>query len=97
VFARVHVLATTPEQQERGLELVRDQLLPWLRDSTGYRGLIRLADEAGEKTLVITLWADEESRRASAEAGDRLSELTAANVGARRVAVEQYEATLFDV
>jgi heme-degrading monooxygenase HmoA len=97
VFARVHVLATTPEQQDRGLELVRDQLLPWLRDSTGYRGLIRLADEAGEKTLVITLWADEASRQASAEAGDRLSELTAANVGATRVAVEQYEATLFDV
>jgi len=46
---------------------------------------------------VITLWADEESLRASSEAGDRLSELTAANVGATRLALEQYEATLFDV
>lgn len=97
MFARVHVLASTAEQQERGLELVRDQLLPWLRDSSGYRGLIRLADEAGEKTLVITLWADEESLQASDEAGDRLSELTAANVGATRLAIERYEATLFDV
>src|SRR5256885_13540275 len=97
MFARVHVLVTNPGRQERGLELVRDQLLPWLRDSTGYRGLIRLSDESGGKTLVITLWADEESRQASAEAGDRLSELTAANVGATRLAVEQYEATLFDV
>ena len=97
MFARLHVLKTTPEQSERGLELVRDQLLPWLRDSSGYRGLIRLTDEAREKTLVISLWADEESLRASAEAGDRLSELTAANVGATRLAVEQYEATLFDL
>ena len=97
MFARVHVLATAPEQQERALELVRDQLLPWLRDSTGYRGLIRLTDESGEKTLVITLWADAESLQASAEAGDQLSELTAANVNATRLAVEQYEATLFDV
>ena len=97
MFARVHVLATSPEQQDHGLELVRDQLLPWLRDSTGYRGLIRLADRAAGKTLVITLWADEESLRASSEAGDRLSELTAANVGATRLALEQYEATLFDV
>ncbi|TML02463.1 MAG: hypothetical protein E6G36_11845 [Actinobacteria bacterium] len=97
MFARVHVLATTPHQHDRGLELVRDQLLPWLRDSTGYRGLIRLADRAAGKTLVITLWADEESLQASAEAGDRLSELTAANVGATRLALEQYEATLFDV
>ena len=97
MFARVHVLQTTPEQSQRGLELVRDQLLPWLRDSTGYRGLIRLTDETREKTLVITLWADEESLQASADAGDQLSELTAANVGATRLALEQYEATLFDL
>jgi hypothetical protein len=97
VFARVHVIQSTPEQQEEGLEIVRDQLLPWLRDSSGYRGLIRLADHAGGKTLVITLWADEESLQASAEAGNRLTELTMQSVGATRLALEQYEATLFDV
>lgn len=97
VFARLHVLQTTPEQHDQGLELVQNQLLPWLRDSTGYRGLIRLADRTGGKTLVITLWADEHSLQASAAAGDRLSELTAENVGATRLALEQYEATLFDV
>jgi hypothetical protein len=97
MFARVHVLQTTPEQHDEGLELVRDQLLPWLRDSSGYRGLIRLADRAGGKTLVVTLWADQESLDASAEAGTRLGELTAENVGATMLAVEQYEATLFDV
>ena len=76
---------------------MRDQLLPWLRESTGFRGLIRLADPERGRTLAITLWADEESLNASADAGDRLSELTAENVGATRVALEQYEATLFDV
>lgn len=79
------------------MEIVRDQLLPWLRDSSGYRGLIRLADRAGGKTLVVTLWADEESLQASAEAGNRLTELTMESVGATRLALEQYEATLFDV
>jgi heme-degrading monooxygenase HmoA len=79
------------------LEIVRDQLLPWLRDSSGYRGLIRLADRAGGKTLVVTLWADEESLQASAEAGNRLTELTMESVGATRLALEQYEAMLFDV
>ncbi|CAN5231098.1 hypothetical protein BH18ACT12_BH18ACT12_19150 [soil metagenome] len=44
MFARVHTLETTPEQHDRGLEIVRDQLLPWLRDSTGFIGLVRLAD-----------------------------------------------------
>lgn len=79
------------------MEIVRDQLLPWLRDSSGYRGLIRLADRAGGKTLVVTLWADEESLQASAEAGNRLTELTMESVGATRLALEQYEATLFDL
>lgn len=97
MFARVHVLQTTPEQHDQGLEIVRDQLLPWLRDASGYRGLIRLADREGGKTLVITLWADEESLLASDEAADRFGELTADASGATRLGLERYEATLFDV
>jgi len=46
---------------------------------------------------VVTLWADEESLQASAEAGNRLTELTMESVGATRLALEQYEATLFDL
>jgi hypothetical protein len=97
VFARVHVLQTTPEQSDTGLEIVRDQLLPWLRDTSGYRGLIRLLDRENGKTLVISLWADEEALDSSTDAGERLAELTAQTTGATRLAIEKYEATLFDV
>lgn len=97
MFARLHVLQSTAEQQEAGLEIVRDQLLPWLRDSSGYRGLINLADREGGKALVITLWADEQSLEASEEAAKRLTELTAQTTGATRLALERYEATVFDV
>ena len=97
MFARLHVLESTPEQSERGQEIVRDQLLPWLRDSTGFRGLLRLSNREGTETLVITLWADEEALLASAEAGSRLSELTAETLGATRRALEEYEVTIFDV
>jgi len=97
VFARLHVLETTPEQNERGLEIVRDQLLPWLRDSSGFRGLLRLSDREGTKTVVISLWADEEALQASSEAGNRLSELTAETVGITRKSLEEYEVTLFDL
>ena len=97
MFARLHASQTTREQHDLGLEIVRDQLLPWLRDSSGFRGLIRLWNPAEEKTLVLTLWADEESARASAAAGDRLGELTAETVGTTRLALEDYEVSLFDV
>ena len=97
MFARLHVLESTPEQSERGLEIVRDQLLPWLQESTGFRGLLRLSNSEGTETLVITLWADEEALQASAEAGSRLSELTAETLGVTRRALEEYEVTIFDV
>jgi heme-degrading monooxygenase HmoA len=97
VFARLHALQTSPEQHDLGLEIVRDQLLPWLRDSSGFRGLIRLWNPDDAKTLVITLWADEESLLASAEAGDRFGELAAETVGTTRLALEDYEVSLFDV
>ena len=97
MFARLHLLESTPEQSERGLEIVRDQLLPWLRDSTGFRGLLRLSNREGTETLVITLWADEEALLASAEAASRLSELTAETLGVTRRALEEYEVTIFDV
>jgi hypothetical protein len=93
----MHVLETTPEQQDLGLEIVRDQLLPWLRDSSGFRGLIRMASRVESKTLVITLWVDEESLQASARAGNKLGELTAETTGVTRLALEDYEVTLFDV
>ena len=44
-----------------------------------------------------SLWADEDALRASEEAGNRLSELTAETVGVTRKALEEYEVTLFDV
>ena len=97
MLARLHAIQTTQEQHDLGLEIIRGQLLPWLRDSTGFRGLIRLWNPAESKTLVITLWADEESLRASAEAGIHLGELTAETLGTTRLALEDYEVSLFDV
>jgi hypothetical protein len=93
----MHVLEATPEQYDQGLEIVRDQLLPWLRDSSGFRGLIRLSSRTEPKTLVITLWADEESLEASAAVGEKLGDLTAETTGATRLALEDYEVSLFDV
>jgi heme-degrading monooxygenase HmoA len=93
----MHVLETTPEQYEEGLEIVQEQLLPWLRDSSGFRGLIRLSSRTEPKTLVVTLWADEASLEASASIGEELGKLTAQTTGATRLALEDFEVSLFDV
>jgi len=96
VFARLHVIEASKEQHELGMEIVRDEFLPWVRDSTGFRGLIGMLDEEHEMSIVITLWADETTLDESAEAGDRLGRLAAAVSGSKRRSLESYEVTLFE-
>jgi heme-degrading monooxygenase HmoA len=97
MYARLHTLSTTAEQHDQGEQLVREEILPWLRESTGFRGMIRLATRDRSKVLLITLWADEEAFRNSEEAGRRFAELTSSTTGATRVALEDYEVTFFDL
>jgi hypothetical protein len=95
VFARMHTLETTVEGHDRGLELVRE-ILPWLRESTGFRALLRLATPDRSKTVVITLWADESALLESAEAGRDLGALVTEAAGTTRIALEDYEVTFFE-
>jgi hypothetical protein len=97
VYARLHTIETTPEQYEHGLQLIKEQLLPWARESTGFCGLIGLVDRAKGTSLVLTLWADEETLDRSADAGDELSRLAAEATGATRQSLEDFEVGIFEV
>jgi hypothetical protein len=97
MFARIHTLDTTPEQFEEGLKIIREQLLPWTRESTGFRGMIGLRHREGGTALVITLWADEASLGASEQAADQLSTLTTQVTGTTRRSLDDYEVTLFEL
>lgn len=97
MFARVHTLETGPEEYERGYQMVRDVLLPWARESTGFCGLIGLVDDERKESLVVTLWADAESAEGSASAGESLGDLAATASGATRASLKAYAVTIFDV
>ena len=91
----MHTLETTPETHDRGLELL-DELLPWLAERTGFRGLLRLAALDRSKTVVVTFWADEEAMTETAESGAGIGALAAQAAGSKRIALEDYEVTFFD-
>jgi heme-degrading monooxygenase HmoA len=91
------MLETTREQHDEGLVAVTQEILPWLRDATGFRGLIRLANPDSGKVLVVTLWATDEDREASAEAARNFTQLTATGVGATWLEVDDYDVSLYDV
>jgi hypothetical protein len=91
----MHTLETTAEGHDLGIELLQ-QVLPWLRESGGFRGLLRLSTPDRSKTITISLWADEASMRDTSEAGKRLGALVAETAGTTRVALEDYEVTYLD-
>jgi hypothetical protein len=97
VFARLHTITTTRQQHEVGLQIVRDEFLPWIRDSSGFRGLIGLVDGKREKAVVLTLWRDEAALHESATAAEQLSRLADTASGSKGRSVESFEVTLFEV
>ena len=97
MLARLHTIDATPEQYEAGLRIVRDDLLPWARESSGFCGAVGLVDRDTGKALLLTLWSDEEARTASAAAADRLSSLAANATGARRESIDDFDVSIFDV
>lgn len=97
MLARLHTLEATPEQYEAGLGIVRDDLLPWARESNGYCGVIGLVDHDSGKALLLTLWDNEDARSQSAAAAERLSALAAEASGAARQSSENFDVSLFEV
>ena len=97
MYARVHTLEKPPDQHDEGLEITRDHLLPWLRESSGFCGLIRLVARDRGEIVVVTLWKDAESLAGSTDAAERFSDLGATASGARRRSLGEYEVTLFEV
>jgi heme-degrading monooxygenase HmoA len=91
----MHTLETTVEGHDRGLEVLRE-ILPWLRETTGFRGVLRLASPDRSKTVVITLWVDEAAMRESVDVGRNLGALAAEASGEKRVALEDFEVTFFE-
>jgi hypothetical protein len=97
VFARVHTVAATPEQADRGGEMVKSVYLPWARDCSGFRGLIRLVDRENGKMLVFTLWADAESLEATTPSAEEFALRIAEASGAEYLSLEDYEVDTFDI
>ena len=97
MFARLHTVSTTPEQAEQGRELVASVYLPWARECTGFRGLIRLVSAETGTTLVFTLWADEAALEASAQSAEDFGIRIAEATGATYRALEDFRVNLFDI
>jgi hypothetical protein len=96
MVARVSTFQGSPERIEEGLRVYREEVIPWLRDSTGYRGWIVLLDRENETAVGITFWSTLDAA-VDAEAGaGALRADVAASVGALLQRLDLYEVAASD-
>jgi len=91
VFARMTTFRGSPDRIEEGVRLYRDQVIPWLRDATGFRGWVVLMDRENEKAIGLTFWATEQAALDGESSGGVLRDEVAASVGAIMESLELFE------
>jgi hypothetical protein len=74
-----------------GVRIYRDQVVPWLRDSTGFRGVIILVDQENDRGLGVSFWATMEAATDAFGSGATLRDEVAASVGTTVTGEEFYE------
>ena len=96
MFARVTTFQGSPDRIDEGVRIFREEMIPWLRDATGFRGWLVLLDRANDKSMGITFWKTEEAMRDSEASGGALREAVAASVGTVMQSMEFYEVVAAD-
>ena len=64
-----------------GVRIYREQVVPWLRDSTGFRGVTILVDHENDRGMGISFWTTMEAATDAFASGANLRDEVAASVG----------------
>jgi uncharacterized membrane protein YgcG len=59
MYARVVTIQYQPGKLDEGLHIVRESILPELRQQAGVQGLTLLLDRSANKMVAISLWQTE--------------------------------------
>ncbi|MBD0317009.1 MAG: antibiotic biosynthesis monooxygenase [Thermoleophilia bacterium] len=85
-----------PDRLEEGLRLFRENVMPWMRDVTGFRGFVALVDREHGRSLGITLWASEEAARDPVTSGGALRDEITESIGATLHSLAVYEVAVVE-
>ena len=91
MFARVTTFEGPPEQVEAAMAIYREEVVPWLKDATGFRGWIVLVDRERGRTMGLTFWATEEAMTDEETSGAVLRDDLAASLGIEMTSLEFFE------
>ena len=98
MHARMTTIHSPAERMDAGIEKVRDDILPAMRDIPGFKGIIGLVDRNANTGITISLWEDEQAMQEGDEQGARLREEAAKAMKAEtEPMVNRYEVVLIEV
>ena len=97
LHARVAYFGGSADDLERGIAAYREQVLPYIRDVTGFRGHTILVDRDAGRAMSITLWASEDALLAYEPAAQRFRELLAETWRTPVSAVESFEVAMLEL
>jgi heme-degrading monooxygenase HmoA len=97
VYARITSFRGTGEDLDRGIAAYREQVLPYIREVTGFRGHAIFVDREAGRAMSITLWSSEESLHDYEATADRFRTLLAETWQTPVTGVETYDVALFEL
>jgi hypothetical protein len=90
MHARVTRFEGPPSDVDKGIKLIKDEIVPSAKKMRGFKHGYWLVDRATGKGIAMTLFDSEASMRAS-ESDAEQSRARATQIGSRIVGVERYE------
>jgi heme-degrading monooxygenase HmoA len=97
MFARMTKLTDLGADVDRGVQTVRDQVIPHVKDLDGYQGFIGFVDRESGTFMSFTLWESEEAMRASEDAANQMRTDVAKQISTQEPKVKRFETAIFEV
>jgi heme-degrading monooxygenase HmoA len=98
LYARMTTIHSPRERMDEGLDKVKDDVLPSMRQMPGFKGIIGLVDRNANTGITLSLWEDEQTMQQGEEEGTRLRDEAAKAMKAEtEPMVNRYEVVYIEV
>ncbi len=98
MYARMTTIHSPRERMDAGLDKVKEDILPSMRQIPGFKGIIGLVDRNANSGITISLWEDEQAMQQGEEETTRLRDEAAKAMKAEtEPMVNRYEVAYIEV
>ncbi|MDQ2911460.1 MAG: hypothetical protein M3R39_10700 [Actinomycetota bacterium] len=86
-----------PEKREHAIQMIRETVIPMLRQYDGFAGYIALYDAGNRRAKAVLLWESEETAEAAEQELVERRQKLASSVGLTVESADLYEATVVEL